>query len=431
MLLARPEPAILLTPAEIEQKMNEKILESEVRTYSRRATSTFAKAEGSLMFDLDGRRYLDFLAGCSALNYGHNDPDMARAVIDYVSQGQIMHGLDLKTQARQRFIESFHNIILRPRDMNYRIQFTGPTGTNAVEAALKLARKVTGRTNVIAFTNAFHGVTAGSLAVTGAQHHRVSPHQPLPGVTRVAFDGYFGPDIDTAAMFEKLLADPSSGVDAPAAVIFETVQAEGGLNAASYQWMKKITEIAHAHGAMVIIDDIQAGIGRAGSFFSFEPAGIRPDMITLSKSLSGFGLPLSVLLIDPEADIWAPGEHNGTFRGNNLAFVTATVALEKFWRSAEFEAGISQRSQTMHQTLVEIAAEHDEFVIKGRGMILGLETTKTEYASQVVKHCFDNGMILETAGPIDSVVKLLPALNIPTAQIDEGLDLLKQAFKSL
>ena len=305
--------------------------ESEVRSYCRSFDTTFVSATGSTMVDVTGRRYLDFLAGCSALNYGHNDPDMVEALVRYLSGSGIAHGLDMSTGAKADFIDAFADLVLRPRNLDYRLQFTGPTGTNAVEAALKLARKVTGRSEVVAFTNGFHGVTTGALAATGNRHHRMGASVALHGVSRAFYDGYLGPSTDTAALLDQVLCDPSSGYDKPAAILLETLQGEGGLNSASDRWLRQIAEIAARHGALLIVDDIQAGCGRTGPFFSFESAGVQPDIVVLSKSLSGFGLPMSIVLMKPAHDQWSPGEHNGTFRGNNLAFVTATVALRKFW----------------------------------------------------------------------------------------------------
>ena len=306
--------------------------------------SVFDTARGSLITDELGRQYVDFLAGCASLNYGHNDPDMKQALLDHIMRDGIAHGLDLFTPAKRKFLEDFESLILEPRGLDYRVQFTGPTGANAVEAALKLARKVTGRTNVIAFTNGFHGVTMGALAATGNKFHRMGPAIPLNGVSRLPYDGYLGKDVDTAEVLERMLADPSSGLDAPAAILLETVQGEGGLNAASPSWLRRMARLAERHGALLIVDDIQAGCGRTGTFFSFEGTGIVPDLVVLSKSLSGFGLPMALLLIRPQHDIWRPAEHNGTFRGNTHAFVTAQVALRKFWSDDAFAPRIAAKA---------------------------------------------------------------------------------------
>lgn len=401
--------------------------ESQVRSYCRAFDVRFTHSAESTLVDTSGKTYTDFLAGCGALNYGHNDPDMADGLMRYIASNGVVHGLDLHTEAKAAFIEAFVGHVLAPRGLSYKLQFTGPTGANAIEAALKLARKVTGRSNVIAFTNGFHGVTLGALAATGNSHHRVAPHLPLHGVTRALYDGYLGDDLDTAVILESLLDDPSSGVDAPAAILVETVQGEGGLNAASSAWLKHIARVAKAHGALLIVDDIQAGCGRTGDFFSFEPCGVVPDIVTLSKSISGFGLPMALVLIRPELDQWLPGEHNGTFRGNNLAFVTATVALNKFWADDELTVAVARKARIVHAALETMATELPGARCKGRGMLQGLDTRSGELAAAICQRCFRAGLIIETSGPHDEVVKILAPLTISDDQLECGLGVLRDA----
>jgi diaminobutyrate-2-oxoglutarate transaminase len=402
-------------------------VESQVRSYSRSFPKTFDRALGATIFDRSGAEYTDFLAGCSTLNYGHNDPDLKAALIDYVSRDGITHGLDMFTDAKEKFLETFERLILKPRGMSYKLQFTGPTGANSVEAALKLARKVTGRNTVVAFTNGFHGVTLGALAATGNAGHRQGAATPLSGVSRAAFDGYFGTGVDTADMLDKQLSDPSSGFDAPAAIIVETVQGEGGLNAASPEWLMKIQGIARRHGALFIIDDIQAGIGRTGSFFSFEGMGLDPDIITMAKSLSGMGLPFALTLMKPRHDIWKPAEHNGTFRGNNHAFVTATAALEKFWSDGAFEAEVKRRGEYLGDRLGAIAEAHG-LSLRGRGMMQGVNAGSGGVAEAVCSACFREGLIIETSGAHSEIVKVLAPLTISDEQFAAGLDVLEAAF---
>lgn len=400
--------------------------ESEARSYSRAFPRIFASAQGSILRGADGRDHIDFLAGCSSLNYGHNDPDMKAALLDYIGRDGIAHGLDFFTQAKAAFLETFERLILKPRGMDHKVMFTGPTGANAVEAALKLARKVTGRTNVVAFTNGFHGVTLGALAATGNGYHRQGAGVPLRDVTRFPFDGALGGQ-DSADMLDGMLSEPSSGVDAPAAIILETVQGEGGLNAASREWVRRVERIARAHGALFIIDDIQAGCGRTGTFFSFEEMGVEPDMITMAKSLSGFGLPMAVLLVKPEHDIFGPAEHNGTFRGNNHAFVTARVALEKFWSDGVFQEKIGKRASYLEDRLAGIAAMLPAGRVKGRGMMLGVDVGSGEIASEICRRCFENGLVIETSGAHDEVVKVLAPLTIDEPTFARGLDILEAA----
>lgn len=400
--------------------------ESVVRSYCRNLNAVLTTAQGSIIRDKEGRQYIDFLAGAGALNYGHNDPDMKRALLEYISRDGIAHGLDLHTDAKRAFLEEFEALVLRPRGMEHRVQFTGPTGANAVEAALKLARKATGRTNVIAFTRGFHGLSQGALAATANAGMRGGPVIPLSGVSRLPFDGYLGPGIDTAELLASMLTDPSSGLDAPAAILLETVQGEGGLNAASPRWLRRIAALAAEHGALLIIDDIQAGCGRVGTFFSFEAAGIVPDIVVLSKSLSGFGLPMSVVLMRPESDVWQPGEHTGTFRGNAHAFVTATVALQKFWSNNTFMQDTARRADLVTRKLTEIAQGISGATVKGRGMMQGIEVDP-RLATRIRRTCVRNGLIIESSGPRDEVIKVLAPLSTPDHLLDLGLGILADA----
>jgi len=406
--------------------------ESEARSYCRGFPVTFTKAQGAHLEDADGNRYIDFLAGCSSLNYGHNDPDMKRALVDYVMADGIAHGLDMHTGAKTRFLETFERLILAPRGMDHRVQFTGPTGANAVEAAMKLARKVTGRRNIISFTNGFHGVTAGALSCTGNSHHRGGAGTgPLCGTSRMPYDGAFGADVDTLAQIEMMLDNPSSGIDAPAAFLLEVVQGEGGLNAASADWVKGIEKLARKHGALLIVDDIQAGVGRTGGFFSFDEMGIMPDLVPMAKSLSGMGLPFACLLVRPEHDIWGPAEHNGTFRGNNHAFVTATVALEKFWSDDRFQREVAAKAELLERRLGEIAKGIPGARLKGRGMMRGIDVGGGELAGAICAACFERGLIIETSGAHDEVVKVLAPLTIETEVFERGLDILAEAAKTV
>lgn len=406
-------------------------LESNVQTYARSFPVVFDRAEGAALYDAEGKRYIDFLAGAGTLNYGHNNAACKKALIDYISSDGIAHGLDMHTRAKAEFLEAFEQYVLTPRKMDYRMQFTGPTGTNAVEAAMKLARKITGRQNIIAFTNGFHGVSLGAAAATGNRHHRGGCGVGLGGVTRIPFDGYMGSGLDSTRLLDKMLGDASSGVDAPAAVIVETVQGEGGLNVAGQRWLKSLEAVCRRHGILLIIDDIQAGCGRTGTFFSFEPSGISPDIVTLSKSLSGMGLPFAMVLLKPEHDQWAPGEHNGTFRGNNHAFVTAKAALETYWKDDTFATEVRRKGAVMGDRLSRIASlgGSDVFRVKGRGMMQGLSCRNGELAEKITRRCFENGLIIETSGPDSEVVKILCPLSISDEDLNAGLDILENSVR--
>lgn len=407
-------------------------MESNVRSYCRSMPRQFVRAGGPWMYDSSGGRYLDFMSGCGSLNYGHNHPALKQALLDYIGRDGITHSLDLHTDAKQAFLEEFEKTILTPRGLRYKMMFPGPTGTNSVEAALKLARKVTGRPNVIAFTNGFHGMTLGSLACTGNESKRFGAGVTLSDVSHEPFDGYFGGDIDTADMLEKRLTDSSSGLDPACAILVETVQGEGGLNVASPEWLRKIARIATQHGSLLIVDDIQAGCGRTGGFFSFEEAGVKPDMVTMAKSLSGMGLPFALTLIKPELDIWNPGEHNGTFRGNNHAFVTATAALRYFWRTGGFAENVRRRSDYLAESLEMICTDYKGlFKTKGRGMMRGIDVGSEKTATAITAAAFQQGLVIETSGASNEVVKVLAPLNIEQDIFAAGLGILRRAFRSV
>ncbi|CAA0105038.1 Diaminobutyrate--2-oxoglutarate transaminase [Zhongshania aliphaticivorans] len=405
-------------------------LESEVQSYARSFPVTFDKAQGEHLYDTNGKQYIDFLAGAGTLNYGHNNPVLKQALVDYIMRDGITHGLDMHTSAKGDFLQAFNEHILAPRDMEYTFQFTGPTGTNAVEAALKLARKVTGRTSIVSFTNGFHGVTLGAVAATGNSHHRGGAGVALGDVNRMPYCGYYGRDADSLKMMDKLLSDPSSGVDLPAAMIVEPVQGEGGLNVANNDWLRGLEKLCRKHDILLIIDDIQAGCGRTGTFFSFEASGIKPDIITMSKSLSGFGLPFAIVLLRPDLDVWEPGEHNGTFRGNNHAFVTAAAAIRHYWKDDKFAEDIVEKSAIVSHRFKKISDRYGvtQMQPKGRGMMQGLACADGETASEIGRACFDRGLIIETCGNRDQVVKVFCPLTIDKGELVRGLDIMTDAI---
>ena len=406
-------------------------VESNVRGYCRSYPVVFTKGQGSVLTDEEGNEYIDFLAGAGTLNYGHNHWALKDELLDYIVRNGLTHGLDLHSTAKRRFMEAMHYKILQPKEMDYKMQFTGPTGTNAVEAALKLARKVTGRTNVISFTNGFHGVTLGSVAATGNSHFREGAGVPLNNTTFMPYDGYLGEGIDTLAYLEKSLTDNSSGLDKPAAIIVETIQGEGGVNTASFEWLRGLERICENHDIVFIVDDIQVGCGRTGTFFSFEEAGIEPDIITLSKSLSGYGLPLSVVLMKPKLDVWKPGEHNGTFRGNNLGFLTAARAIEHFWTDRKFTEQIRTKSFMMGERLHALRERCPGILgVRGRGMIFGVECRPPELADAISAEAFKRNLIIETSGSAGQVVKFLPPLTTEMDVLTKGMDIFEASLEA-
>ena len=404
-------------------------IESEVRGYCRSWPTVFESAQGWNLYDESGREYLDFFAGAGALNYGHNHPVLIDRLMSHLRSSGVVHGLDMATTTKRDLLERFDDTVLRPRGLHYKLQFTVPTGTNGVEAALKLARKVTGRHRVVSFTNAFHGMTLGSLAVTGNSMKRRGAGVPLTFSDTMPFEGFGDHDGSSIEYFESFLADTSSGVDVPAAVIVETVQAEGGVNVASTGWLQRLAALCSEHRILLIVDDIQVGCGRTGPFFSWEAAGIRPDVVCLSKSLSGSGLPLALTLISPEHDIWEPGEHNGTFRGNNAAFVTATAALELFWSDDALTRDVLRKGDLLRDGLTSLTLRHPALFdeIRGRGMIRGVRAIEPGVAAAVAGAAFERGLIIETAGSDGEVVKLLPPLVVDDAAIATAFEILTDA----
>ena len=406
-------------------------LESQVRSYSRGWPAVFDRAVGSWMYDVDGKAYLDFFGGAGALNYGHNNPLFKQALIDYIQRDGVTHGLDMNTVAKRDFLRCFQDMILRPRGLDYKVQFPGPTGANSVEAALKLARKVTGRESIINFTNAFHGMTLGALSVTGNSMKRGGAGIPLVHATPMPYDNYFDGKIPDFLWFEKLLLDEGGGLNEPAAVIVETVQGEGGINVARFEWLKGLEELCKRHDMLLIVDDVQMGCGRTGPFFSFEPAGITPDIVTLSKSIGGYGLPMALTLIKPEHDVWEPGEHNGTFRGNNLAFVGATRAIEEYWADDTLEKATLAKGEQVNRALDAIADRHRGLSVRGRGLAKGIAFEQAELGTKVCRAAYDRGLLMETAGPSDEVAKMLPPLTTTVDEFAQGLEILGDAVDAV
>ncbi len=408
-------------------------LESAVRSYSRGWPTVFDRARGGVLCGTDGRRYVDFFSGAGALNYGHNDPVIKRALLDYLAEDRVVHSLDMSTRAKHDFLVALHETVLVPRRLDYKVQFPGPTGTNAVEAALKLARKVTGREQIVSFTNAFHGMTLGSLSVTGNSMKRSGAGVPLAHSTALPYCGFLDDDVDSIDILQALLQGNGSGLDLPAAVIVETVQGEGGVNVASARWLRRLASLCREHGILLIVDDVQMGCGRTGPFFSFEEAGIVPDIVTLAKSLSGIGLPLAVTLMRRDLDVWQPGEHNGTFRGNNPAFVTATAALG-YWEGDDLVASTAGKGSIVESALVETAGEiaalrPDLAVeVRGRGLVWGLAFPGTGVAERACRAAFERGLLVETSGPDGDVVKLMPPLTVSVDdELRPGLEILHDA----
>jgi len=398
--------------------------ESEIRGYCRAFPTVFASASNATLFDKQGKSYIDFFAGAGVLNFGHNNPHMKKAIINFIENDGVAHSLDMATTTKEDFLQAFANTVLKPRNMNYKMQFVGPTGTNAVEAALKLARRVTGRTEVVAFSQGFHGMTLGSLACTANRYFRNAAGVPLNHVTHAPYESD-----DTQASLKTLRAEfenPSSGHDQPAAFILETIQAEGGVRIASQEWLQGVRQLAKDLGALFIIDEIQVGCGRTGSYFSFDNMNLDPDIITLAKGIGGYGTPMAMNLVKPEHDQqWMPGEHTGTFRGQGISFVAGREGL-RYFDNEELNEQTRTREKFIGKQL-QVLSTNGIFKQRGKGMIHGLDVGNGDLAKAVARECFDNGLIIGPCGVSGSVIKLIPPLTISDEELNSGLQILSEA----
>lgn len=405
--------------------------ESEIRAYCRVYPVVFDKAFNARQTDENGKEYIDFFAGAGVLNFGHNNQRMAKAVVDYIQSNGVTHSLDMHTTAKRQFMQHFTDTILKPRNMPHKMQFMGPTGTNAVEAAMKLARRVTGRQDIVAFSHGFHGMTLGALSATANQYFRNAAGVPLNHVKHFAFGCDeicpgcgLGCGMNSIDQLTAIYQDSSSGIAPPAAFLLETIQAEGGVKVASKEWLQALQKLAREVGALLIVDDIQVGVGRTGSFFSFDDLGIDPDIICLAKGIGGMGTPMAMNLVKPEIDNhWSPGEHTGTFRGQDISFVAGDQALTYF-DDDELMNVVKANGQKMAEVLAPLAERHANVNITGKGMILGLDVGNGERAKAIVNQCFDAGLMIASCGTGGRVVKLIPPLTTPQADLQAGLDIL-------
>jgi diaminobutyrate-2-oxoglutarate transaminase len=384
-------------------------VESAVRSYCRSWPVVFDQAKGSWITDENGNRYLDFFAGAGGLNYGHNNPLLKEELLEYLTADRVVHSLDMSTTAKGRLLQALTRYVLEPRGLDYRVQFTGPTGAATVESALELARKITGRHLVLGFENSFHGMSLGAMAVSdnaiSRSAHGAAPARQVP-LVHGRLDGL-------AEVF---------ATSRPAAVIVEIVQGEGGVNVGRAEWLQGLSALCEEHGVLLIVDDVQVGCGRTGPFFSFEAAGVVPDLVCLSKSIGGYGLPLALTLIRAELDVWSPGEHSGTFRGNNPAFIAAAKALETYWADDVLQKDTLAKGELVREGLAELAGER--LGVRGAGLINGLVFPDGEQARTVCRAAFARGLLVETAGRSGEVVKLMPPLTTTVDELKHGLELL-------
>ena len=402
--------------------------ESQVRSYCRSFPTVFSKAKMDKLVSEDGTEYIDFFAGAGVMNYGHNNDYIKDKIVEYLQGDNLIHGLDMFSVAKKEFLETFTKEILEPRGYDYKVAFTGPTGTNSVEAAIKLARKVTGRQNIIAFSGSFHGMTMGSASLSSGVDFRKAIGTQTTGTTFMPFPTGFFATFDTIRYIDEMLKDDHSGLDMPAAIIVETLQCEGGINIAPNEWLVSLRELCDKYGIILIVDDIQAGNGRCGTFFSFERAGIVPDMVTVSKSIGGSGMPMALVLIKPEYDKFNPGEHNGTFRGFQLAFVSGKAALE-YRASYDFDGETVRKGNLAKEYIEkEILPLNPIFEMRGMGLLWGIDTHDGDKAKAVAKEAFENGLIMERSGRNDEVLKVMPPLVVTDENLLKGLEIIKNAI---
>ncbi len=395
--------------------------ESNVNRYAKDFPTVFEFASGDILSDHIGKKYIDFFCGAGALNYGHNEPTLKQAIHSFLEYNRPVHCLDMDSRIKEDFLNEFYSVILKPRGLDYKVQFVGPTGTNAVEAAIRLSRIVTKRRTIVSFTHSYHGMTATSIAASGSLEG-YQKNNPLQNVVFFPYDKFLGSGINTVEYLKQMLITDGSGVEMPAAIILETIQAEGGVNISSIRWLQDLKKFAEDNDILLIVYDIQVGCGRTGTFFSFERAGITPDIVLLSKSISGFGLPLSLVLIKKEFDVWKPGEHSGTFRSNNLALCTGKEALT-FWKDGNLEKEVFRKGEIIRKTLADIASRSRCVIdVRGVGMIWGIEFINGLISKKVAINLFEDGLLIETCGSKGQVLKILPALTILDKNLHAGLD---------
>ncbi len=405
--------------------------ESEVRSYCRSYPTVFEYAKNDLLIDENKKEYIDFFCGAGAVNFGHNNDYIKQKLIKYLNEDRIMHSLDMYTTAKRDFIEYFEDNIIKPRGFDYKIQFVGPTGANAVEAAVKLARKVTGRNGIFALMGAFHGMTLGALALTSDRDGRAAAGVALTDVTHIPAP-YMFENFDSIKYIETLLEDDHSGVAKPAAFIVESIQTDGGVYVLDIDYLKALEALCKKHGILLIVDDIQCGAARSGYYFSFERAEINPDIVTLAKSIGGYGLPFALVLMKPEVDKWQPADHTGTFRGNQLAMIAAKAGLE-FLLDNNIEEEVKRKAKIVEDFLnSRVKTLHPSIKIRGMGLLWGVDFIGVgDISKQVVAACFNNNLIAERAGRNNAVLKIMPPLTITDENLIKGLELIEKSVKEV
>ncbi|WP_408996709.1 diaminobutyrate--2-oxoglutarate transaminase family protein [Streptomyces europaeiscabiei] len=421
--------------------------ESAARTYARALPIVPVRARGLTIEGADGRRYLDCLSGAGTLALGHNHPVVLEAIRKVLDSGAPLHVLDLATPVKDAFTTELFRTLPPGLADRARVQFCGPAGTDAVEAAFKLVRAATGRTGMLAFTGAYHGMTAGALEASGGAYDVRVARLPYPQEYRCPFGigGERGAEL-AARWTESVLDDARSGVPLPAGMIVEPVQGEGGVIPAPDGWLRRMREITAAHSIPLIADEVQTGVGRTGRFWAVEHSGVVPDVMVLSKAIGG-SLPLAVVVYRDDLDVWQPGAHAGTFRGNQLAMAAGTATLAHVR-----ENGLAERAETLGaRMLTRLRGLTDQFAcvgdVRGRGLMIGIEMVTPDaprpsddtgprppapsLATAVQRECLRRGLIVELGGRHAGVVRLLPPLTITDEQTNAVLDRLTDAIASV
>ena len=401
--------------------------ESSARSYPRKFPFALKKAKGSWVEDVEGNRYLDFLCGAGTLALGHNDDEVSRAMMDLIASGAPLHTLDLTTPVKDRFVETIFSILPEEMQGNVKIQFCSPSGTDAVDAAIKLCKTATGRGTVIAFSGGYHGMGHGAMALTGNLNAKTKVQNLMPGVQFMPYPNSYrcpfglGGEAGTkaaCAYFERALKDPESGITRPAAVIIEPIQGEGGVVPAPAEFLQTVRRVTKELGIPMIVDEIQCGIGRSGNVFAFEESGIIPDVILMSKAIGG-SQPMSVVVYNKELDKWTAGAHAGTFRGNQLAMAAGTVVLRRISDPA-FLSEVRRKGERIRSALEKLQKEVSIIGdVRGRGLMQGIEFIDPNgekdimghpepsgtIAADVQKRCFENHLVMEKGGRHGSVMR--------------------------
>ncbi|KWW21059.1 MULTISPECIES: aspartate aminotransferase family protein [Bacillaceae] len=442
-----------ITPTKNDQLLEQQnTRESNARSYPRRLPMAIEKAEGIYLTDMDGKTYIDFLAGAGTLALGHNHPAVLEEMEKVLKNKSPLHTLDFTTPIKEQFVDEIFEWLPEEFRKNAKIQFCGPTGGDAIEAALKLVKTATGNSGILSFQGAYHGATHATMSISGNTKPKEKVQGLMPDVQFLPYPyqyrcpfGIGGEDSHkiSSQYIENLLNDPESGLLAPAGMILEAVQGEGGSIPAPIPWLKEIRRITKEKGIPLIIDEVQSGIGRTGKMFAFEHAGIIPDVLVLSKAIGG-SLPLSVVIYHKDLDVWTPGAHIGTFRGNQLAMAAGTASL-KYMKQTNLIEHAAKMGELLQDILKDLQKDIPQIGdVRGRGLMVGVEMVDhqkeqnqngsypahSELASAIQQECFERGLILEVGGRHGSVVRFLPPLIVTEAQLREATEIFEQAVRA-